>query len=119
MAVPLVLQFFIGFTMQGVFTALSTLLVDTHPSSPSSAQAASNFVRCEMAAGGLALLDVLIRRLGPGWCFVLFSAAGLLCIPCLYVLQIRGMQWRQKKKGSVTETPINRESESTRYTEKS
>ena len=97
MAVPLVLQFFIGLTMQGVFTALTILLVDTHPDCPSTAQAASNLVRCELAAGGLAVLDVLLQKLGPGWCFVLLAGSGLLCILLIYLLQKRGMSWRQKK----------------------
>ena len=97
MAVPLVLQFFIGLTMQGVFTALTILLVDVHPDCPSTAQAASNLVRCELAAGGLAVLDVLLQKLGPGWCFILLAGSGLLCILLIYLLEKRGMSWRQKK----------------------
>lgn len=91
MAAPLVLQFFIGLTMQVVFTSTSTLLVDLHPECPSTAQAASNLVRCEMSAGMLALLDLLLGKLGPGWCFVLFAALALVSIPLLYLLQRRGM----------------------------
>ncbi|KAH8908013.1 MFS general substrate transporter [Coniochaeta sp. PMI_546] len=95
-AVPLVLQFFIGLSMQGVFTVLSTLLVDLHPDCPSTAQAASNLIRCEMAAGGLAVLDVLLRAVGPGWCFVLWAGLALLSLPCLYLLERRGLAWRQR-----------------------
>lgn len=101
MAVPLVLQFFIGLSMQGVFTVLSTLLVDIHPDCPSTAQAASNLVRCELAAGGLAVLDVLLRAIGPGWCFVLWAGLGILSIPCLYLLQRRGLVWRQRREASA------------------
>jgi hypothetical protein len=81
--------------MQGVFTALSTLLVDIHPNASSTAQAASNLVRAELAAGGLALLDLILRGIGAGWTFVLFAILGLLTIPLLYVLQIKGLRWRQ------------------------
>lgn len=101
MAVPLVLQFFIGLSMQGVFTVLSTLLVDIHPDCPSTAQAASNLVRCELAAGGLAVLDVLLRAIGPGWCFVLWAGLGILSIPCLYLLQKWGLVWRQRRAASA------------------
>ncbi|KAK4142718.1 major facilitator superfamily domain-containing protein [Dichotomopilus funicola] len=66
MAVPLLLQFLIGLTIQMVFTALNTLLVDLHPDRPSTAQAACNFVRCEMAAACLAGLDAFIQSVGPG-----------------------------------------------------
>lgn len=96
-SVPLILQFFIGLSMQGVFTVLSTLLVDIHPDCPSTAQAASNLIRCEVAAGGLAVLDVLFRAVGPGWCFVLWAGLGLLSLPCLYLLEIRGLAWRQRR----------------------
>ena len=41
---PLVFRFFIGLTIQMVFTALNTLLVDTHLDCPSTSQAACNFV---------------------------------------------------------------------------
>lgn len=102
MAVALVLQFFIGLSMQGVFTALSTLLVDIHPDAPSTAQAANNLIRCELSAGGLALLDVILRRLGPGWCFILFAALGLLCVFFLYLLEIRGVNWRRNRQDQRT-----------------
>ncbi|KAI0205356.1 major facilitator superfamily domain-containing protein [Astrocystis sublimbata] len=82
-AAPLVFQFFIGLSIQGVFTALSTLL------------AASNLVRAELAAGGLALLDVVLRGIGAGWTFFLFAVVGLISVPGLYVLQLKGMKWRQ------------------------
>jgi hypothetical protein len=105
MAFPLVLQFFIGFTMQGVFTALTILLIDIHPDCPSTAQAASNFVRCEFAAGGLAVLDILLQKLGSGWCFVLLACSGLFCILLLYLLQKRGLSWRQKSSKQAISDP--------------
>jgi len=94
MAVPLVIQFFIGLSIQGVFTALSTLLVDIHPNASTTAQAASNLVRAELAAGGLAVLDVILRGVGAGWTFVLFAVFGLLSIPWLYLLEMKGLRWR-------------------------
>ncbi|KAL2015461.1 hypothetical protein VTK56DRAFT_5386 [Thermocarpiscus australiensis] len=94
MAVPLVLQLFIGLTIQMVFTALNTLLVDLHASCPSTAQAACNFVRCEMAAACLAGLDALFRRFGPGWSFVLLGSTLLLVFLMLLLLQLKGMKWR-------------------------
>lgn len=58
-----------------------------------------------MSAGMLALLDLLLGKLGPGWCFVLFAALALVSIPLLYLLQIRGMFWRQKRPGTATNNP--------------
>jgi hypothetical protein len=97
MVAPLVLQFFIGLTIQMVFTALNTLLVDVHPDCPSTAQAACNFVRCELAAACLAALDAMLQRLGPGWSFMIFGAALFLEALMLVLLQAKGMVWRQSR----------------------
>ncbi|KAL1862501.1 hypothetical protein VTK73DRAFT_6877 [Phialemonium thermophilum] len=94
---PLVAQFFMGLTIQTLFTALNTLLVDVHQDCPSTAQAACNFVRCEAAAAWLAGLDPLLGHLGPGWCFVTLGAVLFLAVPALHILQRRGMQWRQAR----------------------
>ncbi|EAQ90392.1 hypothetical protein CHGG_02327 [Chaetomium globosum CBS 148.51] len=97
MAVPLVLQFLIGLTIQGVFTALNTLLVDLHPDCPSTAQAACNFVRCEMAAACLAALDASMTSIGPGWSFLLFGATLFLEFLMLLLLQLKGLKWRHAR----------------------
>jgi len=102
LAAPLVLQFAIGLTIQPVFTALNTLLVDIHPDSPSTAQAACNFVRCEMAAACLAGLDALLRRVGPGWSFSLFGSTLFLVVVMLVMLRLRGMAWRQVRSRTST-----------------
>ncbi|KAJ5646090.1 major facilitator superfamily domain-containing protein [Penicillium lividum] len=97
MAGPLVLQFFIGLSIQSLFTALNTLLVDIHPDCPSTAQAACNFVRCETAAAFLAALNALLGRIGSGWCFVLFGGIEMLIVPMLFLLEWKGMEWRQSQ----------------------
>lgn len=97
MAGPLVTQFFIGLTIQTMFTALSTLLVDVNRECPSTAQAACNLVRCEMAAGYLAALDPLLRATGPGWTFLLLAAILLSSSAMLGVLQRKGLRWRRKR----------------------
>ncbi|KAI0107920.1 MFS general substrate transporter [Hypoxylon sp. NC0597] len=96
MALPLVLQFLIGFTMQPLFTSLNTLLVDLHPERSSSVQAANNLVRCELGAAGLAVLDPMLRALGPGWCFVVFAIIHGLTLPALWILGKQGPNWRRQ-----------------------
>ncbi|KAI1455464.1 MFS general substrate transporter [Annulohypoxylon moriforme] len=96
MALPMTLQFLIGFTMQPLFTSLNTLLVDFHPDRSSSAQAANNFVRCEFAALGLAILDPILRAVGPGWCFVIFAVVHSITLPTLWILGERGPKWRSR-----------------------
>ncbi|ORY61678.1 major facilitator superfamily domain-containing protein [Pseudomassariella vexata] len=96
MAGPLVEQFFIGLTIQSLFTALNTLIVDIHQNCPYTAQAACNFVRCEMAAADLAALDPLLRSLGPGWSFVILAALVFFLVPLLLLLE-----WRALKRSWV------------------
>ncbi|KAK6852097.1 hypothetical protein PG995_012222 [Apiospora arundinis] len=96
-AVPLILQFLIGFTNQSLFTSLNTLLVDYYPGKSASAQAANNLVRCEMAATGLAVVDIMIQRLGVGWCFVVFAVLHAITLPLIWALERKGIAWRPRK----------------------
>ncbi|ROV96974.1 hypothetical protein VSDG_04160 [Cytospora chrysosperma] len=96
MAVPLVLQFLIGYTNQVLYTSLNTLMVDYHPDRSASVQAANNLVRCELAAVGLAVLDIMIRKMGPGWCFVVFAILHGVTLPVLFLLERRGIAWRKR-----------------------
>ncbi|KAJ0104407.1 hypothetical protein J7T55_010871 [Diaporthe amygdali] len=97
---PLVTQFFIGLTLQTMFTALSTLLVDVNQEYPSTAQAGCNLIRCEMAAGYLAALDPLLRAINPGWTFLLFALIVLMSSIMLFILKWKGLQWRQQNLGA-------------------
>jgi hypothetical protein len=90
------MQCLIGLTIQPLFTALNTLLVDLHPDQPSTAQAACNLVRCELAAAVLAALDAILRAAGAGWSFTVFGLAMLGILPLLWCLEHYGMEWRQR-----------------------
>ncbi|RYC58757.1 hypothetical protein CHU98_g7451 [Xylaria longipes] len=91
------IQFFIGLSIQRVLTALSMLLVDIHPDALSTAQSASNLIQAELAAGGLALLDIILRGVGTGLTFVLRAVISLFSVPWLHALQLKGLKWRHKK----------------------
>lgn len=95
MAVPLILQFLIGLPVQGVFTAIGTLLVDTHPGKPASAQAANNLIRCATAGAGLAIFEPTLEQLGPGWTFVVAAVCGLVAAALLFWVRRSGMSWRR------------------------
>jgi hypothetical protein len=71
-------------------------MVDYHPDRSASVQAANNLVRCELAAVGLAVLDIMIRKMGPGWCFVVFAILHGVTLPVLFFLERRGMAWRKR-----------------------
>lgn len=63
------------------------------------AQAANNFVRGETAAAGLAAVQAIINALGSGWCFLLFAGLGVTFLSPLWLLETRGLRWRQKRAG--------------------
>lgn len=97
LAVPIILQFVIGFTVIGVFNMCNTLLTDTHPDSPVTAVASANIARCLVAAGGVAAVQPLIEATNPGWAFTII---GLLCwsmILLLYAIRCKGWQWRKSQ----------------------
>jgi hypothetical protein len=75
-----------------------TLLVDVHPKSPSAAQAANSIVRASLAAGGLALVQVMLENLGVGWTFTIF---GCVCFTCLVIAWSEwkyGQSWRDRMR---------------------
>jgi hypothetical protein len=72
-----------------------TLLVDLHPISPASAQAALNIVRCSLSAGGLAVLQVIIDSVGVGWCFTIFAGLCFGMLLPVWVVHRYGSVWRK------------------------
>lgn len=74
-----------------------TLLTDTHPGNPATAQASSNIVRCAFSAAGLAALQELIAHIGPGWTFTVFASVCLATIPMIVAEMRWGLQWRQER----------------------
>ena len=72
-----------------------TLLVDLHPKSPASAQAALNIVRCSLSAGGLAMLQIIIDSVGVGWCFTILACLCFGMLLPVWVVHKYGAAWRK------------------------
>ncbi|EXJ89009.1 hypothetical protein A1O3_02073 [Capronia epimyces CBS 606.96] len=94
MAIPLILQFIIGLSTAVVFNTIGTLLTDVHPKSPSTASAANSIVRCLLAGGGLALVQVFIDSIGVQWTFTLFGGVSLGCLGLVWLELRFGRMWR-------------------------
>lgn len=93
-AVPLILQFFIGASITCLFNMCGTLLTDLNPQNPALAQASSNILRCALSAAGLAALQAMIDHMGPGWTFTVFASLCLLIGPMILAEVRWGFGWR-------------------------
>ncbi|KFY44179.1 hypothetical protein V494_01603 [Pseudogymnoascus sp. VKM F-4513 (FW-928)] len=85
-AIPLVLQFFMGSAIQSSFTILSTLLTDLNNDAPSTAAASNNLIRCAFAGIGLVAVEPMINSIGVGWCFTVFAGTCVALVPFLILL---------------------------------
>jgi multidrug resistance protein len=98
LAAPLILQFLIGLTVNGSFNILSTLVVDLYPQSPSTATAANNLVRCLVGAGGTGIINIMIDRMGRGWCFTFIALVCIAAMPMLWIELKWGPGWREERR---------------------
>ncbi|KUJ12303.1 MFS general substrate transporter, partial [Mollisia scopiformis] len=98
LAAPLVLLFFLGFSLIGAFTAFSTLLVDFYPDSPGTATAAANLLRCWMGAGAVAFIGPLQAKIGSGFACVAVAICWILSSPLLWIVWKHGPAWREERR---------------------
>ena len=101
LAVPLVLLFIIGLSLTGAFNVMGVLLIDLYPTSPATATAANNLVRCLMGAAGTAVIIQMIDAMGRGWCFTFIAGVILLASPLLWVQVKWGPRWREQRRVRV------------------
>jgi MFS family permease len=94
---PLVLQFLIGLLVNGSFNIISVLVVDLYPQSPSTATASNNLVRCFMGAGGTAIIQIMVKRMGRGWCYTFIALVCAAASPMLWVSMKWGPKWREER----------------------
>ncbi|OAR00245.1 hypothetical protein LLEC1_03470 [Akanthomyces lecanii] len=106
-AVPLIMQVFVGFSATGLFVALGALNTDLNTHQASTASAAANIVRCALAAAFLAILQIMIDGIGPGWSFTIFGFMMLLCGVSLYWQVTIGYRRRiQAERSLLTQTSL-------------
>ncbi|OBT68707.1 hypothetical protein VE03_01630 [Pseudogymnoascus sp. 23342-1-I1] len=98
LAAPLVLTFLIGFCVNGSFNILSTLMVDLYPQSPATATAANNLVRCFMGAGGTGIINIMVDKMGRGWCFTFIALVCTVTMPMLLAEIKWGPGWREERQ---------------------
>ncbi|KAI0190955.1 major facilitator superfamily transporter [Xylaria flabelliformis] len=103
-AVPLLIQAILGFTVAAGFVTFGTLTTDLNPGRSSTAAASANILRALLAAGGTAALQPIIDAVGAGWCFTIFGFLVAACGPLL-LLEIRiGPKWRESRRSRQAES---------------
>jgi multidrug resistance protein len=94
---PLVMLFFLGFSISGFFTILSVLMVDVYPEAPATATAANNLVRCWLGAGASVLIIPMVGAMTSGWAYTFVGLMCLLMAPLLWVIMRWGPGWRMQR----------------------
>ena len=79
-----------------IIKVYNTLLVDKNHRKPAAAQAASNIVRCGLAAVAISFLQRMIDAMGIGWTFTFMSGLCLVAIGLFLVDYWKGTSWRQQ-----------------------
>ncbi|KAK5111990.1 hypothetical protein LTR62_004524 [Meristemomyces frigidus] len=120
LAGPEIALFFIGFGVSTAFNISNTLLVDLHRSTPATATAAVNLVRCFMTAGAAACILPLSNAINPGWAFTIIGLVYVCLTPVLFLLMSKGQKWRtetnalreKKRTAKLAREAIERDTES-------
>lgn len=88
------MQFILGVSVQTCFNINNTLLIDINHTTPATAQASSNIIRCALAAVAVAVFQDVIDAIGEGWTFTLLGALCSVSAALYWVDREKGMAWR-------------------------
>ena len=94
-ACPIVMQFVTSGMSVAIFVVCGALLTDLNPDRSATVQASYNLVRCGLGGAGVAMLQIISDTVGTGWCFTIYAAFSILCLPLLLLLRRRGQYWRK------------------------
>ena len=92
---PILMQFVTGGMSVALFVICGGLLTDLNPDRSATVQASYNLVRCALGGAGVAVLQLISDTVGIGWCFTIYAAFGILCLPLLLILRQHGHCWRK------------------------
>lgn len=95
----LLMIFIICFCVTAAYNVLNVLIVDFYYTTPATAMAANNLVRCFLGAGAAAAVNPLIGRLGVQCTYALVSSAMVAVSPLLLIVYWKGWAWRRAQRG--------------------
>ncbi|KAI0837628.1 major facilitator superfamily domain-containing protein [Hypoxylon sp. FL0890] len=100
-----VLVFLLGLGLVSTTSVFNALIADARPGKTGAVSAANNIIKFLLGAAMAAVIDPLLRPLGPGKAYSIITVLYVLFSPCLYLLVKRGMKWREElreKEGEDT-----------------
>lgn len=98
LAVPLVLVFVLGYSVNAANQCMSILMVDIWPGRPATATAAANLVRCSLGAASSAVVIPMLNKLGRGWTYTTLALIWVAFSPFVWMLMKSGLAWRRQRK---------------------
>jgi multidrug resistance protein len=94
----LFLLFVMGLGIAAAFQPVIALVIDINPEKAAASGAAFNLVRCLLATGGAALVNLMLESLGRGWTSTLVAFIWLAASMCWWTVIICGPRWRKEGK---------------------
>ncbi|WVR03902.1 hypothetical protein IAU60_000901 [Kwoniella sp. DSM 27419] len=95
-AVPIVLNFFVGIGV-GFLTTTTIYGIDLFAGQGGAVTATFNLIRCALGAVTVSTVDLIVQRMGAGWCFVLLSGICLVGTPMPLICLKYGPKWRVRR----------------------
>jgi MFS family permease len=95
---PIIMLFFLGYTLIASTQTISILIVDINPNVAGTATAAFNLIRCLLGAAATALILPMTRRMGLGWAYTFIGLVYLVLSPMLLAVMKYGPRWRRERK---------------------
>ncbi|WWC60193.1 uncharacterized protein I303_102758 [Kwoniella dejecticola CBS 10117] len=99
-AVPIVLNFFIGIGT-GFLTTTTIYSIDLFTGQGGAVTATFNLIRCALGAVTTSTVQLIVNRMGAGWCFVLLGGICLLATPIPFILIKYGPRWRNMRRDRI------------------
>lgn len=98
--IPLVLLFIASFAITAAYNVMNVLIVDLYYSTPATAMAANNLVRCLLGAAATAIVHPMIKAVGRGWTYTYVGLIVVSVVPILVLVLLHGLRWRKKGEAS-------------------
>ena len=95
----LLMIFVICVSITAAYNVMNVLIVDLYYTTPATAMAANNLVRCSLGAGAAAAVNPFIEIIGVRWTYCAVSGLLLSTSPLLLLVYLKGWDWRRAQAG--------------------